>query len=266
MIFRQQKLDKPFHGCDEQSLPLALKKWFESDVGQQFIGSEKQQIDDVLPNLFGFYLLQVGHLGEIDLLSSSRVSHCLVVGAQTEPLAAFHAESWSLPVKSDSIDVVILPHTLDFARFPHEVLREVERVLIPEGHVVITGFNPLSLIGLRRMYARVVNDSLSSHRLINPIRLFDWLTLLGYELEGKPLYSGYALPFKRLMRKFDLPILERRVTSAESGLTAPFGSLLVVNAVKQAVSARPHWRGKKDRRRLAPVAYPRVASWQRIKP
>jgi SAM-dependent methyltransferase len=181
-------------------------------------------------------------------------------------IPSFSGQLEALPFKSNSVDGIVLHHALEVAQDPRVSLREVTRVLVPGGRVLICGFNPLSLIGLRRLYARVVDDSLSSHRLINPIRLFDWLTLLGYELEGKPLYSGYALPFKRLMRKFDLPNLERRVTASDSGLTVPFGSLLVVNAVKQAVSARPQWRGKKDRRRLAPVAYPRVASWQRIKP
>jgi len=199
MIFRQQKFNKPFHGCDEQSLSLALKKWFQSDVGQQFIESEKQQIDDVLPNLFGFYLLQVGHLGEIDLLSTSRVSHCHVMSAQTEPTAAFQAESWSLPIKSDSIDVVILPHTLDFAQFPHEVLREVERVLIPEGYVVITAFNPLSLWQLWRGVLAWRKQPPWCGHFFSQFRLRDWLTLLGFDVTDKK-YFFYRPPIKN--RKF----------------------------------------------------------------
>jgi SAM-dependent methyltransferase len=181
-------------------------------------------------------------------------------------LPSLASQTDALPFKSNSLDGIVLHHALETAPDPRIVLREVTRVLAPGGRVVICGFNPLSIIGLRRLYARVVNQPLSSRRLINPIRLFDWLTLLGFELEGKPHYCGYMLPFKRLMQKIDVPLLEGHDTEPSARPTIPFGSLLIVNAVKQAITRRPQPRLRKERRRLAPVAYPRVASWQRIRP
>ena len=176
------------------------------------------------------------------------------------------AELEALPFKSNSIDGVVLHHALETTQDPRIALREVTRVLAPGGRVIICGFNPLSLVGVRRLYARLLEDALSDQRLVNPLRLFDWLTLLGYELDCKPLYTGIGLPFKRLQEKVDLPKLERWERSANPRATLPFGSLLVVSARKQSVSVRPQWRGLKERRRLAPVAYPSVSSWQKSKP
>lgn len=194
MVFGQNKLDKPFHGCEDQPrLQEALELWFSSGIGQQFAEQEKQQLNEVLPDMFGYYLLQVGTLGDIDLLSSSRVSHCHVMSLQAGSSGAFQAESWSLPIKTDSIDVVILPHTLDFARYPHEVLREVERVLIPEGHVVITGFNPLSLWQLWRWVMGWRKQPPWCGHFFTQFRLRDWLALLGFDISRKR-YFFYRPP------------------------------------------------------------------------
>jgi len=207
--------------------------------------------------------------------SANALQRCMVrnsfflqtrAGGDACDIPSLASDSQALPFKSNSLDGVVLHHALEKAADPRIVLREVTRVLAPGGRVVICGFNPLSMIGLRRLYARLVDEPLRSHRLINPIRLFDWLTLLGYELEGKPHYCGYMLPFKRLMQKFDLPLIEAREVDPSTNLTIPFGSLLVVTAVKQAITRRPQWWLRKERGRLAPVAYPRVASWQRIRP
>lgn len=209
MVFGHNKLDKPFHGCvDQQQLQAALNQWFSSDVGQQFTALEKQQLDEVLPDLFGYYLLQVGTQGDVDLLSSSRVSHRHVMGLAAEAAGAFQAESWALPIQTDSIDVVILPHTLDFARYPHEVLREIERVLIPEGHVVITGFNPMSLWQLWRWGLGWRKQPPWCGHFFTQFRLRDWLTLLGFDISSKKCFF-YRPPVKNRNIMQRLTLLEK---------------------------------------------------------
>lgn len=190
MVFRQNKTEKPFHRCKEQDQLLpALAQWLQSDLGEQFIQSERQQLDELLPDLFGFYLLQVGQLGNVDLLSASRVSHCKVImGLLPDDLSqqgAFQGQSWALPIKSDSIDVIVLPHTLDFSLYPHEVLREIERVLIPEGQVVITGFNPISLWQFWRWVLRWRKQPPWCGHFFTTMRLRDWLKLLGFDVTHK---------------------------------------------------------------------------------
>jgi SAM-dependent methyltransferase len=98
---------------------------------------------------------------------------------------AFQGQAWALPIQTDSIDVVVLPHTLDFALYPHEVLREVERVLIPEGHVVITGFNPLSIWQIWRWLLRWRNQPPWCGHFYTTMRLRDWLKLLGFDVTHK---------------------------------------------------------------------------------
>ena len=200
MVLRQNKTEKPFHRCMEQAELLpALGRWFELEPGARFLDAEKQQLDALLPDLFGFYLLQIGQLGEVDLLSASRVSHRKVMGLRGDNLAVgngvFQGQSWSLPIQSDSIDVVILPHTLDFALYPHEVLREVERVLIPEGQVVITGFNPLSLWQFWRWVLRWRKQPPWCGHFFTMMRLKDWLKLLGFDVTHKKHFF-YRPPVK----------------------------------------------------------------------
>lgn len=265
---RDLAIKRPYQ-CDT-GIASSEHLW-QSTLGEQTLTLEATALAPFIRRLHGDSIVWVGDHGE----SADALQRCMVRNSfflQQDPhaprseISSFSGQLEALPFKSNSVDGMVLHHALEKAQDPRVALREVTRVLVPGGRVLVCGFNPLSFIGMRRLYARVIADSLSGHRLVNPIRLFDWLTLLGFELEGKPLYCGYALPFKRLMRKFDLPMLERRAATVDSGLPIPFGSLLVVNAVKQAVSVRPQWRGKKDRRRLAPVAYPRVSSWQRIEP
>lgn len=244
---------------------------WESVLGQLTLSLETVALAPLIRRLHGDTILWVGgHAESAGALQSCMVRNPIflqqdVNGARSD-IPSLTSQLEALPFKSNSLDGVVLHHALEEAQDPRVALREVTRVLVPGGRVVICGFNPLSLVGVRRLYARFLDDCLSDHRLVNPLRLFDWLTLLGFELDGNPLYCGYTLPSKRLLRRFDLPRLERRAPTANPGRTLPFGCLLLVNAVKQSVSMRPQWRDKMERRRLAPVAYPRVASWQRMKP
>jgi SAM-dependent methyltransferase len=206
MFFRKSNAEKPFHRCLEQEqLQTALSRWFQAELGQQFASAEKLQFEQILPDLFGFYLLQVGELGVVDLLSASRVSHRKIMRIQTNTASgqgAFHGQAWALPIQSDSIDVVILPHTLDFALYPHEVLREVERVLIPEGQVVISGFNPLSIWQLWRWSLRWRQQPPWCGHFYTLFRLRDWLKLLGFDLcQKRHFFYRPPVKNKRIMQR-----------------------------------------------------------------
>lgn len=186
-----------------------LRYWYSHNIGQMLWESERAHLEPLLHKLFGYHLLQVGCPVDESLLAVSRVRHCAVVDTQcygASIIPHFFAYPDALPVTSASIDVVLLPHTLEFERDPHQVLREVDRVLIAEGHVLILGFNPWSLWGIRRLM------SWRSRRLIPPwcgrflslTRVKDWLALLGFDIVMvEPFFFRPPLNNEGVMRKLD---------------------------------------------------------------
>lgn len=157
---------------------------------------ESTQFDRVVSDVFGYHSLQLG-LPELPCLRNSRIRHCWVsnehVSSTQAPLApsSLYTDSVALPFPDQSLDLVVLPHTLELSLDPHATLREVERVLVPEGRVIISGFNPLSLWGQQQRrsqwYARFGFQNFFLPEQIDFIgywRLRDWLRLLSFEVEG----------------------------------------------------------------------------------
>jgi SAM-dependent methyltransferase len=147
---------------------------------------EREAMAAIAPRLFGYQLVQLGHLGpDLDYLSACPIRSRTVISATLDPPCAaprVQGIAEQLPIAADSADAVVMPHTLDLARDPPQVLREVERVLIPEGRLVLTGFNPWSLWGVRRALGRRSSPPWSCHFISYP-RLHDWLALLGFSVE-----------------------------------------------------------------------------------
>jgi SAM-dependent methyltransferase len=158
--------------------------WLETPLGQYVLAREREYIDKTVADIFGYNALQVGLPG-LDLLRANRMPlrACVDHGEQASVRAYMRADATELPVVSASIDLVLLPHVLEFSDNPHQILREVERVLVPDGHVVVTCFNPVSLWGLRHTFSK--RDAYPwSGRFIHLMRLKDWLALLGFEVAG----------------------------------------------------------------------------------
>lgn len=193
---------------------ISLTDWFRTAPGQYLLGWEQAQFDLAVTNLFGYNALQLG-LPELSTLAANRMPHRWlalpeellelnpdelvlpeVADLQTTPRVALVTNAAALPFPEASLDLVVLPHTLELSADPHHVLREVERVLVPEGRVVISGFNPNSLWGLKQSRARLAGRlglrwfGMSDLYLpeagdfIGPGRLRDWLRLLSFEVES----------------------------------------------------------------------------------
>ena len=181
-----------------------LREWFDTPLGRRLLQQEKRVLDSLLPQLFGYHLVQIGCVGGPDWLAASRIKHrCRLAtpylpGTGEEASAQCAADS--LPIAGDSVDVVVLAHVLEFELQPHQVLREVERILIPEGHMLLVGFNPLSLWGLRRL-AEFRRRSPWQGRFRTASRIKDWLALLGFELVSQHSVL-FAPPFdNRLLQR-----------------------------------------------------------------
>lgn len=155
-----------------------LNDWFATPQGQYLLVREQAYFDHGVADIFGFNALQLG-LPEHEFLRASRIP--LRVMAGHEAGAQVRLGMDELPFECGSLDLVLLPHVLEFNAHPHQILREVERVLMPEGHLIISGFNPRSLWGIRRAVGSRMGYPWCGNFIALP-RLKDWLALLGFEV------------------------------------------------------------------------------------
>jgi ubiquinone/menaquinone biosynthesis C-methylase UbiE len=163
-------------------------------------------------DLFGYRLLQLGDLGaDMQYLDACPVRQKVLLTQCRDSSAdcVIVGEPQQLPIASDCVDAVVLAHTLDFSMEPHRVLREVERVLIAEGRVIVVGFNPFSLWGLWRLFGRWRGGAPWNGQFLSYPRLNDWLTLMGFDIERTdvmefrpPTRRGGFDSIERLGRRF----------------------------------------------------------------
>jgi SAM-dependent methyltransferase len=188
--------------------PMAAhwEQWMQTPAGRYLTAWEQAELDQVLSDVFGYHALQLG-MPRLDALRANRMPHRWLAvpewseasfGSQSpvsHPPVQLVTHAAALPFQENSLDLVVLPHTLELSADPHAVLNEVHRVLVPEGRVVICGLNPWSLWGWRESRARLF-QSLGlgqtwcgrgflpqSGELIALGRLRDWLKLLGFDIE-----------------------------------------------------------------------------------
>jgi SAM-dependent methyltransferase len=226
-----------------------LRDWFAAEPGLAVASAELELAADVLSNLFGYHILQLGNPYRLPLISCSRIQNQVVLG--TSPSCddtAIRCMDDALPVQAASVDVLVLPHVLEFARAPHAVLREAERVLIPEGHLAILGFNPWSWYGLWRRAAGWRGQLPWRGRFVSMTRLRDWLTLLGFEIERSERLS-FRPPLSR-------PRLHARLETVErlgQHFWPAFGNVYFVLARKRVIAIRPI-RARWAKQRRLPAA------------
>lgn len=168
--------------------------WLATPQGQYVMAWEQARFDQVVADIFGFNAVQIG-LPQCDFLRANRMPLRFTCdttggsprgttgGAGGAVAVGVRTDIHHLPFSGNSVDLVVLPHVLEFAETPHQVLREVERVLVPEGHVVIAGFNPLSLWGVKRWLAGPDAAYPWRGQYLGVRRLKDWLSLLGFETQ-----------------------------------------------------------------------------------
>ena len=258
---------KPFHECgSEEEIQRDLCHWYESSLGQQLVQSEKAQLDSILPTLFGYHLVQVGQYCNAALLQASKVSHCSVMHATSETGIAsmsnshLSGQAHALPFASDSVDVVILNHVLEFSLQPHQVLREVERVLVPEGHVVMMMFNPWSLWAIQRLVLRWRKTAPWCGQFIGATRSKDWLALLGFDVrQSQGYFFRPALQQTALMERLDwFESLGQRLWPIFGG-----GYMLVAKKkVETLTPIRPKW-SRRGRRVVSAGLVESMESWRK---
>jgi SAM-dependent methyltransferase len=160
-----------------------LSLWLRSPRGRELLELEASELRRLLPDVFGRHVLQIGSWGRGDeLLSSSETLHRATIGTVAGLGAQALAEPERLPVMSKSVDAVVLPHTLEFAHSPHNVLREATRVLTDRGRLFVLGFNPFGAWVLRQRFGLGYRAFPPPARYYGVGRLWDWLELLDFEV------------------------------------------------------------------------------------
>lgn len=221
----------------QQQLDERVSAWFARPAGRRLIELEQPLLKQMTEDLFGYYLVQIQGFGHsLDLFAESPIKHRLQMdlSAGKNAATAICARSEVLPLATASIDAVVLPHTLDFALDPHQVLREVERVLIAQGRVILLGFNPVSLWGLRRSISRHQAKVPWSGHFIPYQRTSDWLNVLGFDIEssGVCAFSPPMSDERWASRLHWLDVWGQRLTPGLSGVYA-------LRAVKRVSTVKP---------------------------
>ena len=168
-----------------------LGEWLSSPLGRQLLLGEAELLRGLLDDVFGLDLLQLGSWGASrELLSTSRTRRQTVIAAEAGGATDVVARLDALPIQTASVDAVLLPHTLEFHPDPHAIVREADRVLTGEGQLIVLGFRPTSLWGLRAAASRE-GYPFGLRQMLGSRRVSDWLSLLGYEvvLHRSYLYS-----------------------------------------------------------------------------
>lgn len=175
---------------DCKTIPESLSAWFATEQGAYILARETVYFDRTVADIFGFNAVQLG-LPEYDFLRASRMP--LRVHGGNQAGNGVRLICGELPFASESLDLVVLPHVLEFSAHPHQILREAARALRPEGSLLISGFNPFSLWGLHRALGRREGYPWCGQFISLP-RMKDWLALLEFEVAGGR-FAAYAPPF-----------------------------------------------------------------------
>lgn len=230
------------------SIP-GLSEWLTTPQGEYVMAWERAKYDQFVADIFGFNAVQVG-MPQVDFLRANRIPfrfHCSDDGD-----VCVVSDLRQLPFATQSVDLVVLPHVLEFAADPHQILREVERILVPEGHVLVSGFNPFSLWGIRRTIHRGRGPFPWCGQYLSVRRLKDWLKLLGFETQAGA-FGCYvpAVTREKWLKRWDF------MASAGDRWWPFAGAVYLVQGIKRVPGMRvitPAWRERKARAAaLAPV-------------
>jgi SAM-dependent methyltransferase len=224
-----------------------VNKWIDSAAAESLLSAERQKVTTSLPNLHGHYLLQYSAWDK-KLLDQTTLQYDFFVsregggGAQVDFL--------QLPFRDNSMDCTLLHHVIEQSESPHQSLREGARVVVPNGYIVIIGFNPWSFWGLSRYLPK--SKGPKTGRYISSGRVSDWLNLLGFRVEQ--VESTQFLPpyLSELM-----PDLSSKIDSLAGSMGLWFGGVYILIARKLVAGRtpiRPQWSPLSGRR--LPVATP----------
>lgn len=211
------------------------QRWISRVDTQRMLALQSSWLQNQISQLHGKHLLYHGLDSSRDCLSTSPVRHKFRLGLPWQQ-GVIQADAWmnsrAWPLPNQSVDVVILQHSLDFTRRPHQVIREATRVLSEDGYLVIIGFNRWSWWGGLRALLPFATHMPWVANMVGVKRLKDWLILLGYSVKDTAA-MGHVWPLTSLPAKFSL-----RTDSVLAGGPLVMGSFYMIVAQKTTLNMR----------------------------
>ncbi|MCB5160605.1 class I SAM-dependent methyltransferase [Marinomonas algarum] len=241
---------------DDQSRQF-FQKWYQTELGDTLLRVEVAEIAKELDATVGYYLVAQSPLKNVQF-DDHRLRHSLLVAPTLEfgaPCNTVVARASELPFEPDGVDVHVFHHTLDISATPHDDLREAARTLLPSGKLIIVGFNPMSVWGGCRLFAKLFSKQKNAPwcgHFIAHQRLEDWLKVAGLTLESKR-FVFYDPPIHSSQWRARFSWLEKIFRP----LKLPFSGIYIMTATKQVkrfIPLKPRWSGA--RVRVPPLTKP----------
>ncbi len=222
-----------------------LRRWLATPLGGLLIEHERQVLNEALDDVFGIQLVQIGSWGDPKAyFPAARTQRQTVICSAIAGQGQVFCKTESLPVASDSVDAVLLPHTLETDNDPHATLREVARILVAEGQILVLGFSAMGTWAARN---RVSSEGFPPGiaRVISESRLRDWFALLGFEITSVHRYLR-RLP---LTPRRSAPSVKQTDDGLKSNPLLPAGAYLI-KARKRTYTLTPIRPKRRERRSM----------------
>ena len=216
---------------------ISPQEWFKSPLGQYLLSLEYEYINPIVMDTFGFYAIQMGNF-DIDFLDHSRIPNKFSLNSNHADLMASNE---ALPFDEASVDLIIAPHILEQMAEPYELLKEIHRVLMPEGRLIISGFNPMSLWGIKRLLSFDIDYPWNT-KFIPLSKIKEWLPIIGLEMvEGK--MGCYVPPIQQSSWLKKLHSMEK-LGDRWWPMLGGFYFLVIQKRVHGMTPIRPLWKKK----------------------
>jgi len=222
-----------------------ITDWLQLSEGQYLQKQTQHLVNNAIRHCFGYHLLKLGQLSTQLKTNVCPIKHQINCAESGNDIG-IRSDLNHLPFQDSTIDACILVHELDFSSDPHQLLREIERVLTLDGILIISGYNPYSLFGFKSL---LTPKDVHTARLFSPNRVVDWLHLLGFEIKQKQHFDYISPQPKGRLAKLVESIGQRYLSF--------FCSVYFIEAKKQSTPMTPVKSGFEFRRRISrhgPVA------------
>lgn len=221
----------------------SIDDWYASELGERLLSELEAEVEPVLATSFGYYAVHLGCVSMAERFQHHcRVRHYFTL-SETAGAAGIQGKSYSLPIATDSVDLVVIAHDLSTSHDPHAILREAYRILIPNGKLIIVDFNPMSAWGIRRSFQVIGHNAPWQGHYYTASRLRDWMGLLG--LDKRQCRSvGYLLPIRRASMARHFNWVER-LMRRWVGFSGALNLLVYQKNITPLTPVRHRWRRRK---------------------